>query len=66
MRKECQRINNCHSFLTVMINYHKSPVIDQSLDPQPLTNNYSSSHRSDEDLMSNFFLTSEAENLNPP
>ena len=66
MRTECQRINNSRSFLTVLLIYHKFPAITQSLAPQYLPNRSPIPPQSVEAVLSNFFLVSEAENLNPP
>ena len=63
---ECQRINNSHSFLTVLLISHKYPAIARSLAPWSLPDLYPIAPWSAEAVMSNFFLVSEAAKMNPP
>ena len=66
IRTECQIINTSHSFFTVLLISHKLPAIDQLLAPQSLPNRSPIAPPSTEAVLSNLFLDSEAENLNPP
>ena len=65
MRAECQIIKTSHSFLTVIMIWHKYPVIYWLLATWSFPNHYPIAPQSDEAVLSNFFLVSEAENLNP-
>ena len=65
MRTDCQIIKTSHVFLTLLLIYHQLPAIAQSI-ALPLPDHSLISPQSSESEMSNFFLASEAENLNPP
>ena len=70
MLAECQRIKNYRAFITALLIYHKLPMIARSLAPRSLPDHSQISppiaSRPNEAVMSNFFLASEAANLNLP
>ena len=65
MRTDFQRINNYHSFITVLSISHKLPAISWSIAPQSPPVCSPISPRYAESMLSKFFLASEAENLSP-